>query len=189
MLSDPSEATNAMLVVVPWSMFGTQRLYVNTADGKQVGWVDLKTGRRSLIVPELASAFEIAVSDADDAPTGAAGSHTPRRALDQLIEFALIAGQASLDAPESMPEEPAESRPEIQREVRIAADNRAEESANLMRHAYRGKCAYSSWELGPCGKRLVEEDLNRLVSPDPRWAYLNSSSVGEPNADMAHLFA
>jgi hypothetical protein len=187
-LSEPSDAKNAPLRVVPWSKFGTHRLYVNTADGQQVGWVDLKTGHRSLAMPELASAFEIAVTAAEDTQTEAADSDTPRSAIEQAIELALIAGLASLQARESMPADLAESRPAKHLEVRIAPDNEADERPALMRHAYRGKFAYSSWDVGARGKRLVADELDRPVSLDPRWAYLNSTSIGAHDADIAHLF-
>ena len=187
-LSEPSDTKSAPLVVVPWSKFGTHRLYVNNADGQQVGWVDLKTGHRSLTMPELASAFEIAVADAEDAATEATDSDTPHRAIELAIELALIAGQASLQARESTPADLAESRSAKHLEVCIAADNDADERPALMRHAYRGKFAYSSWDVGARGKRLVAEELDHPVSLDPRWAYLNSTSVGDHDADVAHLF-
>lgn len=176
LLSEPPFAKNAPLVVVPWSKFGTRRLYVTTRDGKHVGWVDLKTGRRSLAMPELAQAFDIAVSEAEDAPTEAPDSHTRRQELEEAIELALIAGHASLQAPESTPAELTESGPATPLEVWMA-DNQSDEPPALMRHAYRGKHAYSGWDLGAHGKRLVEDD--QPVSPDPRWAHLNSRSVGD----------
>ena len=143
MPSDLSYAKNAPLVVVPWSKFGTRRLYVDTADGRHVGWVDLKTGRRSLAIPGLAQAFDVAVTEAEAA---LAADHTQKWRGD-LLEV-------------------------------CGADNPADGEPALMRHAYRGKCAYSSWELGPGGNRLVAEDLDQLVSVDPHWAYLGSTFVG-----------
>lgn len=188
-LTEPSDAKNAPLVVVPWSKFGARRLYVDTADGQHVGWVDLNTGHRSLVMPELAPAFEIAMSEADDAPTEPADARMPHRALEQAIEFALIAGHASLHACESTRADPPPNRPDSQLKASIAADNRADEHAATMRHAYRGKQAYSSREVGVRGKRLVADELDQPMSLDPRWAYLNSTSVGEHVAEVAHLFA
>ncbi|HSK32256.1 MAG TPA: hypothetical protein VK903_02110 [Propionicimonas sp.] len=147
MLSEPSDLGKARLTVVPWSKFGTRRLYVDTVDGQHVGWVDLKTGHRSLAMPEHAPAFEVAVS----------GAITPRRALEEEIEAALIAGHAALHGQDSAPE----------------PDKHAEEPAS-MRHAYRGTKAYSDWDLSPRGKRLLEDELEQLAE-DPRWAYQNSS--------------
>jgi hypothetical protein len=179
MLTEPSDAMNAQLVVVPWSHFGTHRLYVHTADGRLVGWVDEKTGHRSLAMPEFASAFKVAVPGTEDAPT-AADAPTPRRALAEAIEFALIAGYAAL---ESTP------APETRPARHLAVCTAADEQACPMRRAYRGKFAYSSSELGTGGRRLVAEELDELVSTDPHWIYLNSTSVGANDAEITHLFA
>ncbi len=92
-------------------------------------------------------------------------SQTPRRALEQAIEFALIAGQASLQAHGSV--RPDES----------LADDGSDAESTPMRHAYRGKRAYSDWELGARGKRVLVEDVDPLVALDPHWAYLNAVSV------------
>jgi hypothetical protein len=145
MLSEPQDSKNA-LVVVPWSKFGTRRLYVDTADGQHVGWVDLKTGHCALAMPALAPAFELALAAAEHAPMEAADA--PK--LVHAHEFARLAGQV---------------------------DNTASEPPTVMRHAYRGTSAYSSWDLGPRGTRLFAEDNDQLGSLDPHLAYLNPSSV------------
>ncbi|MGV8908337.1 MAG: hypothetical protein ACOH1Y_05095 [Propionicimonas sp.] len=135
MLIELRTPKDASLVVVHWSKFGTHRLYIDTPDGEHVGWVDLKTGRRSLAMPLLAHEFEVAVNAAEQA-----------RIVDLVRS---------------------------ERAVRIAED---EVQPAVMRHAYRGKAAYSRWELGPCGNRLIAED-DPLVSEDPHRAYLNAVSV------------
>jgi len=76
-------ASDRSLVVVPWSNWGKHRLSVNTADGDQVGWVDLDTGERSLAMPELASEFEAALerhAEEDD--------YQPRRGVISPAEHA-----------------------------------------------------------------------------------------------------
>lgn len=42
-----------------------------------------------------------------------------------------------------------------------------------------GKNAYSTWERGAIGERLVAEELARLVGIDARWGFLNSIPVGD----------
>ena len=44
-----------------WQRFRFDRLYGHTADGRNVGWVDLDTGERSFDLPGFAEAFERAV--------------------------------------------------------------------------------------------------------------------------------
>jgi len=138
-LSEHPTPLNAPLVVVHWSKFGTHRLYVDTADGQHVGWVDLKTGRRSIAFPEFAPAFEIAVTEAETARAAELAQDERRQQLEVCV-----------------------------------SDDQADEPPTLMRHAYRGKAAYSSWELGPSGNRLMAEEPRQLVLVDPRSAYLNA---------------
>ena len=175
--TETSNANNAPLVAVPWSKFGARRLYIDTADGQHVGWVDLNTGHRSLAMPELAPAFSLAMSEAEEA-------RVPRRALDQAIEFALLSGHAALQVSEPAPADVPEAQPQ----VGFVEDAGDDEQFVTMRHGYRGKQAFSSWEVGARGKRLVADDLDQHVSSGPRMAYLNSVSDGQI-AEVTHLFA
>lgn len=172
---ETSNANNAPLVAVPWSKFGARRLYIDTPDGQHVGWVDLNTGHRSLAMPELAPAFSLAMSEAE-------GARAPRRALDQAIEFALIAGHTSSDASETLA-----SVPQALPQPSVAADDRDDEQLVTMRRGYRGKQAFSSWDLGARGKRLMAEDLDQHISSGPRMAYLNSVADGHIS-EVTHLF-
>ncbi len=171
--TETSNANDAPLVAVPWSKFGARRLYIDTPDGQHVGWVDLNTGHRSLAMPELAPAFSLAMSEAEEA-------RTPRRALDQAIEFALITGHAAHHA--------SDPTPIVAPKASVAADAGDDEQFVTMRRGYRGKQAFSSWEVGARGKRLVAEDLDQHVASGPRMAYLNSVSDGQI-AEVTHLFA
>ncbi|MCC6496449.1 MAG: hypothetical protein IT193_09340 [Propionibacteriaceae bacterium] len=92
-------------------------------------------------------------------------SQTPRRALEQAIEFALVAGQASLQAHGSVSYDES------------LADDRSDAESAPMRHAYRGKRAYSDWELGARGKRVLVDDLDQVVALEAHLAYLNAASV------------
>ncbi len=67
------------LVVNRWSRYGKRRLYVNTADGQQVGWADLDSGERVLSMPALADAFGTAV---DGIIGERSQPYSPRRVLD-----------------------------------------------------------------------------------------------------------
>jgi hypothetical protein len=174
--TETSNANNAPLVAVPWSKFGARRLYIDTPDGQHVGWVDLNTGHRSLAMPELAPAFSLAMSEAEEV-------RAPRHALDQAIEFALIAGHAAHHESESTPVVAPQAEPQVS-----VADDHDDDQVVTMRHGYRGKQAYSSWEVGARGKRLVADDLDQHIASGPRMAYLNSVSDGQI-AEVTHLFA
>jgi hypothetical protein len=56
-----------------------------------------------------------------------------------------------------------------------------------MRHAYRGKKAFSDWDLSPRGTRLVADELDGPAATDPRWAYQHSAPA-ERVAEVAQLF-
>ncbi len=176
---EPLNAT-PQLVVVLWSMFGARRLYVDTPDRRHVGWVDLNTGHRSLVMTELADAFDAAVAEAE--ATGA-----PRRALEEAIESALIDGLAAQDGTEAEPE--AEPEPLASLLAPSTADRVAEtvfEEASAMRHAYRDQQAFSDWDRSARGIRLVPDGLDGPALA--RWAYQNSA-IAERDTELAHRLA
>lgn len=169
------------LVVVPWSRWGKHRLYVNTADGEQVGWVDLDTGERSLTLPELAAAFEIAIQNPSE------DAYLPRRGIAAPAERARAAAPSPARVVEAVPVDLSGNRPGEQLEAQIAAVLQAGQEPTLAGPGFSGRRAYSAWELGVLGERMVAEELDRLIALDPRWAYLNSIPVGTNNSDIDHL--
>ena len=112
-LADPNLKTTVggvatdRLSVARWSRYGRTRLYVSTPDGTQVGWADPITGERSLAMPELATAFEAALADAEpDAPEplraeSPAGSdaYVPRRAIGAVAAAQPAPGDFATDLP------------------------------------------------------------------------------------------
>lgn len=107
-------------------------------------------------------------------------SRTPRQSIEQRIELALLAGQASpwaqdwtsLDGSRADEQADAEWAPMRRAHWGTRADEQADAESAPMRRAYRGRRAYTECEPGACGKRVLVDDL------DPRWAYLNAVSVG-----------
>jgi hypothetical protein len=87
--------TDKPLSVVALSMWGKRRLYVNTADEEQVGWVDLDTGERSLAMPGLASEFEAAIQNHGEE------DYLPRRGIAASAEHPFTAAHSfrSLERP------------------------------------------------------------------------------------------
>lgn len=79
---EASATVSSPLVVTRWLRYGKRRLYVKTADGTEVGWVDLVSGERSLAMAELADAFEAAIAaKQSDVPEPC----TARRALEEQV--------------------------------------------------------------------------------------------------------
>ncbi|MDQ7993570.1 MAG: nuclease-related domain-containing protein [Propionicimonas sp.] len=159
--------TDVGLVVTDWSKWGRHRLYVDTRDGRPVGWLDQDTGQRSLEDPAFAPAFEAALQQASAA--GDAPDYSPRRTF--VAPAVDLAGR----------------RPGEQLEARIAATLDAGGELQPARPGFEGRHAYSSWELGVLGEQAVARQLDRLAGLDPRWRFLNSIPVGTHRADIDHL--
>ena len=71
------------------------------------------------------------------------------------------------------------NRPGEQLADKVAAARAAGERPTLWRRFWLGKNAYSTWERGAIGERLVAEQLSRLAQADPRWGFINSIPVGD----------
>lgn len=73
----------------------------------------------------------------------------------------------------------AYNRPGEQLAGNVEAARLAGERPTLWRRFWLGKNAYSTWERGMIGERLVARELDKLVRKDPRWHYINSIPVGD----------
>ncbi len=71
--------------------------------------------------------------------------------------------------------------------IQVEAAHQAGQRPTLLRRLLLGKRAYSSWELGQIGERLVAEELSKHVKKDPRWGFLNSIPIGKNDTDIDHL--
>ena len=171
------------LVVVPLSNWGKHRLYVNTLDGQQVGWVDLDTGERSLVILELAFEFEAAIKnhDADE------DDYQPRRGVLASAEHPRSTGAHAVRRFGSDPVDHSVNRADEQLEAQIAAALEAGPEPAPARPAFPGRRAYSGWELGVRGERTVAQELDELVTLDPRWDSINSIPVGSHGSVIDHL--
>ena len=168
------------LVVVPLSIWGKHRLYVNTADGQQVGWVDLDTGERSLVILELAFEFEAAIQNHDEED-----DYQPRRGVIASAEHPRP-GAHAVRRFGSTPVDLSENRPGEQLEARAEALEAGQEPAPAG-PGFAGKRAFSGWDVGVQGEHTVAEELDELVALDPRWAYINAIPVGTNGSDIDHL--
>ncbi len=97
--SAQGRATESGLSVVSWSHWGFRRLYAYTAEGDQVGWVDLDTWNRVLTMPELEATFEAALRET--AGGSEESSYAPRRGLADAADFR--ATELTVDEPADEP--------------------------------------------------------------------------------------
>lgn len=177
------------LVVKRWRRYGKDRLYVNTGDGRRVGWMDLATGQRTVERPEFAEAFEHAVAGHRE--------EEPRHAT-----AAPTSEQRDSPSPPA-PATKSSGSPDIEPfTVRITysdlgirrAGQAAREQADEHRRAAPVRSLASrllgvhteerAWRIGADGEKAVAQRLDRLPAP---WTILHAVPVGHRGADIDHV--
>lgn len=172
------------LSVQRWSKYGKSRLYVNTDDGRRVGWVDLDTGVRTVEQAELAEEFAAAV-----APHL---GHSPR-----------VPVEAMLPAPVSPPQVAVQSRPaetegwedlalrrpgqgvREEAQAQLAAMRGRSRVGAFVNRALDVKTEERAFRVGADGEETVGARLERLV--DRGWHVLHSVPVGTRGSDIDHV--
>lgn len=154
---------------VRWGKYGQSRLYVTDDAGAELGWWDLKTDQPHPASPRHLEALKLAVLEwkFDQPP--------PRHSLPGGQRRS-VSGDGDLLA----------NLPGTQLAPYVAAAHEAGEVPTAWRRARLGKHAYSSWERGAIGERLVAAKLHELHRFDGRWGYLNSIPLGE-QGDIDHF--
>ncbi len=201
-----AETGELPLEVVSWSRYGNHRLYVNTRDGRSVGWVDVISGQHTLLLEHLKSAFDEALAEPLSAtprrphvPQRMAAEPEPRplpptptfHSPDHAgPDFQRPPGFDPLGAPPPLAPIPSSVwAPPVGPPVvaDLAANQPGAQLESHIRVARRAGEDARSWAVGALGERLVARELDRLRSLDPRWAYLNSIPVGDLGSDIDHL--
>ncbi|MFT3887587.1 MAG: NERD domain-containing protein [Arachnia sp.] len=196
------------MIVTRWQRYGHDRLYVRTPDGVDLGWWDLKTSTphpaaaadADVVANAAAEWLAAQSSPADDPPVAPRGP-----------DFTLPDGVAPIPpleprapspeaAPSALPETPAPlvpppaqnlaaTHPGQSLQPQVDAARAAGQVPSMRRRLLLGTRAYSSWELGQIGERLVCDELLALTRKDTSWAFLNSIPVGDGDADIDHVVA
>lgn len=179
--------------VTRWRTFGSDRLYIRSVAGADLGWWDLTTGEGHALDPQLAPELAHTVRDWQDA-NGVSTQAGP--VLRQVTP--LEADEPQITA---KPRRAAGYAAPVRTVAEPSADllaNRAGEA--LMRHEVAELAAgrssgkrfadfvpvASSWEVGAVGEQLVADELRTLAAQDPRWGFLNSIPVNV-GTDIDHL--
>lgn len=178
------------------------------ADGRDLGWWDLMADAAHPTTPEAeatlreaVTAWQAGITDVPvaAAPAAPAPTTTPEPdALPRGPDFrppdlppGIVNPLAAPVVPDAQPvvEFPppqgppvvdlAWNRPGEQLADKVAAAREAGERPTLWRRFWLGKNAYSTWERGAIGERLVAEELATLVGRDARWGFLNSIPVSD----------
>ncbi len=149
----------ADLAVVRWTRYGKDRLYVNGAEGRRVGWLDLQSGVSTVMDPNQRRAFDAAVARwfADTAaPTWhdlsdrRPGQGLRERAAHELADM----------------KEQSRLKTFIARATDMKTDERA-------------------WRVGADGEETVGGRLEKLTAHG--WHVLHSVPVGSRGADIDHV--
>ena len=191
------------LTVARWFKYGKRRLYVNTADGVQVGWVDLASGERTLTLPDLAEAFEAAIAaEQTDIPE----PYVPRHALEEptspqetrpgFTQPPKPAAPAPAVPPAPvLPPEPTwrdlagnvPGQAARARATEELADLRDRKGAfiTFLARGFDVKTDERSWRVGADGEETVGARLEKLRADG--WQLLHSVPIGNRGSDIDHV--
>jgi nuclease-like protein len=156
------------LVVVRWTKYGNDKLYVRTVGGYKVGELDRRTRVRKLDDGAWARAFDAAVAEFE-ARLGAPASpvtNAPSPAAEApWVDLALNQPGQAVRAKAKELQEAAPVATFVARVVGVHTDERA-------------------WRLGDNGEVAVAKELERL---NDRWRALHSVPVGNRGSDIDHV--
>jgi hypothetical protein len=199
------------LIVVPWKKFGHDRLYVNTATGDRVGWVDVKTSKVTLDQEHLRPEFDAAIRqhgvDLAPVPDGATSRSAPLLAtLDDLPSVIeppwssapisvpdLFVNRSAAIASASNPAVAVAERPWVDlalnrpgqgiREQAISC-RQAAPVRTLMARIAKVHTDERAFRVGADGEEKMGRQLARL--PDS-WHILHSVPIGDRGSDVDHI--
>lgn len=156
------------LQVARWRRYGHDRLYVNDEAGT-IGWVDVTTGERRLLMPERAKEFDAAL--------------VGRPELGGVVQLAVPTPRAP-SAPILPRGDLALNRPGA---LTLAQAQQVREAApwkSFFGRLLGVRTEERPWRIGGIGEQKVARELERL---GPKWRILHSIPVGSGNADIDHL--
>jgi len=171
-----------------WQRFGFDRLYGHTADGRNVGWVDLDTGEGSIELPGFAAAFERAVEAwTYRHPANARVPHGVRAAPHSDWPGRGDVEESSAEATSSATSgswlDLADNRAGAAVRAKALEARRDEPVWTLLARVAGLHTEERAWRLGAKGEELVGKGLAKL---GPRWHVLHSIPIGD-SADIDHL--
>ena len=196
------------LEVTRWRRYGKDRLYVATADGRQIGWWDLQTDVANPDTESDAEALELAVRDWRSRVDGPAPTveAVPAKEADAIPAEEAEAVPAQEAAPEPVPmaevldEPPAEpSQPErpwldlstnapgAEARAQAVALREAAPVRTLAARVFGVHTDERAWRIGADGEEKVAAQLTKLLKKDPRWQVIHAIEVGTRGSDIDHL--
>ena len=194
-VAETGKSSAPALEIVPWKRYGHDRLYVNTSDGRRVGWIDRKSGAVTLEIEELREVFEATVR-AHVPPTDASevASETEN---DPTPPADPVAAGEPIAPPPPPPPPPPPSTPVEEPWTDLALNQPGEAVASEAKKAFAEAPVMNvaarvlkvhtqerAWRLGAKGEALVGKQLAKL---GPEWRALHSVPIGDRGSDIDHV--
>ncbi len=183
------------LVESRWTRYGHDRVYLKTADGTDVGWIDLKSGGVHTADPDFTTTLEecrrrwipSAGNAADERPTAA----PPTRGADRP-ESRASHDETATPPPVELRPVPAPPPPrDLSTNVPGAAARAKRDEVNAkapVLHAVARvlgvKTDERAWRLGAKGETKVGKTLAKLPAD---WHVLHAVEVGDRGSDIDHV--
>ncbi len=173
------EPPMAQLVETRWTRYGSDRVYLKTVDGQQIGHVDLKEGTVSVEIVEFADELnECRNRWVDTAPVPpAAGSALHPPASTPLAPPTIIVE----------PPPPRDLSTNVAGAAVRAKRDEVDTEAPVLNFVARVlgvKTDERSWRIGAKGEEMVARELQKL---GPYWRVLHAVEVGDRGSDIDHI--
>ena len=166
------------LVETRWTRYGHDRVYLKTADGNQIGHVDLKSGSVTVEIEEFAGALDECrdrwVKRATLPPPTGSAVDPPASA--PLVAPAIIDSPPPRDLATNAAGSAARAqRDEVNAEAPVL---------NFVARVLGVKTNERNWRVGAKGEEKVAKELQKL---GPHWRVLHAVEVGDRGSDIDHI--
>lgn len=169
----------AHLVETRWTRFGHDRVYLKTAEGAQIGHVDLKSGSVTVENEEFASAL---TECRDRWVRGSALPPPTGSALDPPASSPLVPPSAVIVPPP--PRDLSTNAAGAAARAKRDEVNAEAPVLNFVARVLGVKTGERSWRIGAKGEEMIAKELQKL---GPHWRVLHAVEVGERGSDIDHI--
>ena len=169
----------APLVETRWTRYGHDRVYVKTAEGEQIGHVDLKSGTYAVEIEEFAEAL-VQCRDRWLKPAPLPPPSSP--ALSPPASTPLTP-PTIIDAP-TPPRDLSTNAAGAAARAKRDEVNAEAPVLNFVARVLGVKTDERNWRVGAKGEEKVAKELEKL---GPHWRVLHAVEVGDRGSDIDHI--
>lgn len=175
------------LIETPWKKYGKHRVYLRTAEGDDVGHVDLVsrtvTAKLDGYEAELADCL-LRWTDAVEDPEEAAAESQPEDAVGPPPAAAATGADDDASAAEQVEVDLAANVAGAAVRAKRDEVNAQAPVLNFVARVLGVKTEERAWRVGARGEEKVAKELAEL---GPRWRVLHAVPVGEKGSDIDHV--